>query len=133
MPLRPGSDRDCWAADREQHLVQQLAGTPDERLTAPVLFGARGLTDNHPVRGRTAHAEHGLGAARMQRTTRTASDRRTEFVPVIIARIRLRLRFRALGPGIHLVPGDPEVDSHRTQVRAALLFRLNHVRESIGF
>ena len=67
--------------DSEQHFVEQLAGAAYERFSAPVLFGARGLANDHPVGSGIPHTKDRLSATLTQTTARARGDRRTQFVP----------------------------------------------------
>ncbi len=101
-------------------------GSPRRSSSAP---GGR-LADDHPVRGSIADTEYGLGAALVERTARAADDRRAQFLPAEPGRLCLQR-----GLGLHrlivrLVPGDPDVDSHRAEVCAALEFGLHHAPDT---
>ncbi len=52
-------------AERQQHSVEELAGTTDERLSLTVLIRAWRLTDDHPARALVSDAKHGLSTRPM--------------------------------------------------------------------
>ena len=61
-------------AHRLDHLVEQLAGGPDERLAALVLLLARRLADEHQRRVLGADAEHDRLARRVQLAARALAE-----------------------------------------------------------
>src|SRR5690606_13702114 len=70
------------AADRLEHLVEQLAGAADERLAARIFVGTRPFADDHQRRMLVADAEYGVGARPAQFAGRAILDHRPQAGPV---------------------------------------------------
>ena len=97
-------------ADREQHLVQQLAGATDEYRVGPAL------------REGTARAGGHAGA-------QLFPAGRTGFYRAFFGAIRDRKFLNgALVSAVGRVARQPDVDTHRLQVGATLLFGADHGR-----
>ena len=107
-----------------QHLIQQLAGPAHKRFATPVFLGARRLANDQPVGIRITDTEDGLGSAFTERTARAAGDGCAQRFPVQgLLRIGNR-NIRRLRIG--LITGQPDINIHRVEVGASLMFGLNH-------
>jgi hypothetical protein len=119
--------------DGAQHFVKQLAGSANEWLTAPILFGARRLANNQPVCARVADTEDGVRATLRQVTKSAAFDAALELGPVqatgqVTPQVSLGHNF-----GVRRISGQPDIDAHRPQVGTSLMFRMDHAQKNRFF
>ena len=87
-------------SDRRQHLVEQLAGAPDERLALHVLVAPRRLADDHDARFGRAAVEAQVLGRRLEAAAVEGLQRRLELVEALRrSRRRARRQFGGIRRG----------------------------------